>query len=44
MADSDDLELLVVGVQHNFPTYAVGGVVRGVMAHANCPVVLIDSH
>lgn len=44
VADSDDLELLVVGVQHNFPTYAVGGVVRGVMAHANCPVVLIDSH
>lgn len=44
VADSDDLESLVVGVQHSFPTYAVGGVVRGVMAHANCPVVLIDSH
>ncbi|MGB7963869.1 MAG: universal stress protein [Propionicimonas sp.] len=42
-----DLDLLVVEVHANFPTYSVGGVTRGLMTHAQCPVGTIrdrDSH
>ena len=42
-----DLDLLVVEVHANFPTYSVGGVTRGLMTHAQCPIGTIrdrDSH
>lgn len=42
-----ELDLLVVEVQPSFPTYSIGGTVRGLMAHSHCPVVAIgsrDSH
>lgn len=38
---TDTLGLLLLEVHTNFPTYSIGGVIRGVMAHAHCPVVLI---
>ncbi len=44
---TDDLDLLVVGVQPTFPSYTIGGTTRGLMAHSHCPVVTIlsrDSH
>lgn len=44
---SDDLDLLVLEVHPSFPTYSVGGVVRGLMTQSRCPVGTIrakDSH
>lgn len=44
---TEELDLLVVGVQPAFPSYAIGGTTRGLMAHAHCPVVTIlarDGH
>ena len=44
---TDELDLLVVGVQPAFPSYTIGGTTRGLMAHSHCPVVTIlsrDSH
>lgn len=44
---TDELDLLVVGVQPAFPSYTIGGTTRGLMAHSRCPVVTIlarDSH
>jgi nucleotide-binding universal stress UspA family protein len=44
---SADLDLLVVEAQAGFPTYSIGGVTRGLMTHARCPVGTIrsrDSH
>lgn len=44
---TDELDLLVVGVQPAFPSYTIGGTTRGLMAHAHCPVVTIlarDGH
>ena len=44
---SEDLDLVVVEVHTSFPTYSVGGVSRGLMTHALCPVGTIrarDSH
>ena len=38
---SESLDLLVVEVQPSFPVFAVGGVARGVMTHARCPVALL---
>ncbi|MCL1839106.1 MAG: universal stress protein [Propionibacteriaceae bacterium] len=38
---SGELDYLVLEVQSSFPSNSVGGVTRGVMAHAKCPVVLI---
>ncbi|MBK8459436.1 MAG: universal stress protein [Micropruina sp.] len=40
-ARSEQLGVLLLEVQTSFPTYSIGGVIRGVMAHAHCPVVLI---
>lgn len=44
---TEELDLLVVGVQPAFPSYSIGGTTRGLMAHAHCPVVTIlarDGH
>ena len=44
---SEDLDLLVVEVHASFPTYSVGGLIRGLMSHGRCPIVVIrpkDSH
>lgn len=38
---SDDLAMLVLGVNPSFATHNVGGIVRAVMTHAKCPVVLV---
>jgi len=38
---SGTLSVLVLEAGVRFPTYSVGSVVRGVMAHADCPVVLV---
>lgn len=47
IAKTDSLDLIVVEVQTSFPTYSIGGVTRGLMTHARCPVGTIrarDSH
>ncbi len=44
---TEELDLLVVGVQPAFPSYTIGGTTRGLMAHSHCPVVTIlarDGH
>lgn len=41
VARSDGLAMLVVEAHPTFPTYTVGGTVRGIMAHAQCPVVIV---
>ena len=38
---SEELDLLIVGVHPTFPTYSLGGVVRGLMAHSGCTLGLI---
>ena len=43
VARSKDLDLLWLGV-HTTAGFGVGGVVRGVMAHAECPLALIRDH
>ncbi|MCB0913617.1 MAG: universal stress protein [Propionibacteriaceae bacterium] len=46
-ARSEELDLLVVEVHASFPTYSVGGLIRGLLSHARCPVGVIrpkDSH
>lgn len=40
VARSEDLDLLWLGV-HTTAGFGVGGVVRGVMAHAECPLALV---
>ena len=47
VARTDALDLMVLEVQTSFPTYSVGGVARGLITHARCPVGTIlsrDSH
>lgn len=41
VARSDDLDLLMLEVHASFPTYSVGGLIRGVLTHARCPVGVI---
>ncbi len=44
---SAELDLLVVEVQPSFPTYSIGGLTRGLLAHSSCPVATLrwrDSH
>jgi nucleotide-binding universal stress UspA family protein len=35
---SADLDLLVLEVHASFPTYSVGGLIRGLLAHGRCPI------
>ena len=47
VARSEELDLLMLEVHASFPTYSVGGLIRGVIAHARCPVGIIrpkDAH
>lgn len=41
VAASEELDMLIVGVHPGFPTYSVGGVVRGLMTHADCTLGLV---
>lgn len=44
---SEELDLLAVEVHASFPTYSVGGLIRGLMSHGRCPVGVIrprDAH
>jgi nucleotide-binding universal stress UspA family protein len=46
-ARTEDLDLLVVEVHASFPTYSVGGLIRGLLSHARCPIGVIrpkDAH
>lgn len=46
-AHTEELDLLVLEVHASFPTYSVGGLIRGVLSHAHCPIGVIrpkDSH
>lgn len=38
---SAKLDALVLSVHLDFPTYTVGSTIRGLMAHAECPLVLL---
>ncbi|GEM_PF-104648 len=47
VARTDELDLLMLEVHASFPTYSVGGLIRGVLTHARCPIGVIrpkDSH
>lgn len=47
VARSEELDLLMLEVHASFPTYSVGGLIRGVITHAKCPVGIIrprDAH
>lgn len=47
VARSETLDLLVVEVHASFPTYSVGGLIRGLLTHARCPVGVVrprDAH
>jgi nucleotide-binding universal stress UspA family protein len=41
VARSAESDVLVIEVQSAFPSYAVGAIARGVMAHSSCPVGLV---
>jgi nucleotide-binding universal stress UspA family protein len=44
---SEQLDLLALEVHASFPTYSVGGLIRGVLSHGRCPIGVIrpkDSH
>ncbi len=46
-ARTEDLDMLVVEVHAAFPTYSVGGMIRGLLSHGHCPIGVIrpkDSH
>ena len=46
-ARTPDLDLLVLEVHASFPTYSVGGLIRGLLSHGRCPIGVIrprDSH
>ena len=38
---SADLDLLVLEVHASFPTYSVGGLIRGLLANGQCPIATI---
>ena len=47
VARSEQLDLLAVEVHASFPTYSVGGLIRGLMSHGRCPIGVIrpkDAH
>lgn len=37
-------DMLIVGVQPGFPTYSIGGKVRALMAHCECPLGIVRYH
>ena len=44
---SEELDMLVVEVHAAFPTYSVGGLIRGLLSHGSCPIGVIrprDAH
>jgi len=44
---TDELDLLMLEVHASFPTFSVGGLIRGVLTHGRCPIGVIrprDSH
>lgn len=46
-ARTDELDMLVLEVHAAFPTYSVGGLIRGLLTHGRCPIGVIrpkDSH
>ncbi len=46
-ARTEDLDMLVVEVHASFPTYSVGGLIRGLLSHGRCPIGVIrpkDAH
>jgi len=47
VAKSEELDMLVVEVHAAFPTYSVGGLIRGLLSHGSCPIGVIrpkDAH
>ncbi|MCE1173165.1 MAG: universal stress protein [Propionibacteriales bacterium] len=47
VARTDELDLLMLEVHASFPTYSVGGLIRGVLTYGRCPIGVIrpkDSH
>lgn len=38
---TDELDLLLVEAHASFPTYSVGGLIRGLLTHARCPIGVI---
>jgi nucleotide-binding universal stress UspA family protein len=47
VAKTEELDMLVVEVHAAFPTYSVGGLIRGLLSHGHCPIGVIrpkDSH
>ncbi len=40
-ARTEELDLLVLEVHASFPTYSVGGLIRGLMTHGRCPIGVI---
>lgn len=47
VARSEQLDVLAIEVHASFPTYSVGGLIRGLLSHARCPVGVIrpkDAH
>lgn len=46
-ARTEELDLLVLEVHASFPTFSVGGLIRGLLSHGRCPIGVIrpkDSH
>lgn len=41
VALTERVDMVIVGVHPSFPTYSVGGIVRGLMAHSSCTLGLI---
>lgn len=47
VARTEELDLLVLEVHASFPTFSVGGLIRGILTHGRCPIGVIrpkDSH
>lgn len=40
-ARTEELDMLVVEVHAAFPTYSVGGLIRGLLSHGRCPIGVI---
>lgn len=40
-ARTEELDLLVLEVHASFPTYSVGGLIRGLLSHGRCPIGVI---